>query len=101
MHRKTFGKQVKLAVVHELEAGKTIAQVCREYEITSSMASRWKREYNHNPARAFAGKGHAISLEAHNAELERTVGKLYLQVEFLKKVQQALQQKLEQAKNKR
>lgn len=98
MQRKTFGKEVKLAVVHELDAGRTIAQVCREYEITSSMASRWKREYNEDPQRAFSGRGHAIALEARNAELERTVGKLHMQVEFLKKVQEALQEQLARAR---
>lgn len=98
MQRKTFDKQVKLAVVHELDAGKTIAQVCREYEITASMASRWKREYQQDPQLAFAGKGHAITLEARNSELERTVGKLHMQVEFLKKVQEALQEQLARAR---
>jgi len=99
--RKTFSKETKLAVVRELQAGKTTAQVCREYEITASMASRWQREYDANPVHAFAGRGRAVTLEARNAELERTVGKLYLQVEFLKKVHQALQEQLAKAKAER
>ena len=99
MKRKTFSTEEKLAVVHEIDSGNSVAQVCREHEITPSMASRWKREYEQDPARAFAGRGHAISLEARNAELERTVGKLHMQIEFLKKVQAALQTKLAQAKN--
>ncbi len=101
MKRQTFTKEVKLAVVRELQAGKTVAQVCREYEITASMASRWQREYETDPIHAFAGRGHAVKLEARNAELERTVGKLYLENEFLKKVHQALQQQLARAKSER
>ncbi len=101
MKRKTFTKEIKLAVVHELQAGKTLAQVCREYEITASMASRWQKEYNENPTHAFAGRGNAVTQEARIAELERTVGKLYLENDFLKKVHQALQQQLAKTKNER
>ncbi len=101
MKRKTFTKETKLAIVHELQAGKTIAQVCREYEVTASAASRWQREYNGNPTHAFAGRGIAISAEARIAELERTVGRQHMQIEFLKKVHQALQQQLARAKNEK
>lgn len=101
MKRNTFSKETKLAVVRELQAGKTTAQVCREYEITAGMAARWQREYNSNPVHAFAGRGHAVTLEARNAELERLVGKLYAENDFLKKVHQALQQQLARAKNEK
>mgnify|MGYP001594024190 FL=1 len=101
MKRKTFSKEVKQAVAHELATGTPVAQVCREHEITPNMAYRWQREYERDPANAFAGKGHAVKLEARVAQLERTVGKLYLENEFLKKVHQALQQQLAEAKNER
>lgn len=101
MKRKTFSKGEKLAVVHEIDSGNSVAQVCREHEITPSMASRWKREYERDPARAFAGRGHAISLEARNAELERTVGKLHMQVDFLKKCLESLQTRLAESRTER
>lgn len=101
MQRKTITKDTKLAVVHELQAGKTVAQVCREYEIKSDLVYRWIHEYEKDPVHAFAGRGHALTLEARNAELERIVGKLYLEIDFLKKVQKALQQQLAESKNDR
>ena len=101
MKRKTFSKETKLAVVYELQAGKTLAQVCREQDVSASAASRWQREYNEKPTHAFAGRGVAISADAKIAELERTVGRQHMQIEFLKKVYQALQQQLAKAKNEK
>jgi len=101
MQRKTFTKDIKRAIVHELQAGKTVAQVCREYEIKPDMAYRWRNEFEKDPVHAFAGRGHAVTLEARNAELERVVGQLYLENDFLKKVQKALQQQLAESKKDR
>ena len=39
MQRKTFTKDIKQAIVHELQAGKTVAQVCREYEVNVLLRS--------------------------------------------------------------
>lgn len=101
MQKRNFSKEEKLAVVQELQSGKSVAEVCRGHEITNSMAYRWQREHEENPIHAFNGKGKAITTEARNAELERTVGRLYLENEFLKKVQQTLQTKLARMKKER
>lgn len=96
--RRTFSRQEKLAVVNEFQADTPLAQVCREHEISAALARRWLHEFERNPTRAFAGKGNAVTLEARNAELERTIGKLYLENDFLKKVRASLQERLAQAK---
>lgn len=101
MKRRTITKEEKITVVQELQSGKNIVQVCREHEIKPNMAYRWTREYEENPTHAFAGHGKACTLEARNAELERLVGRLCLENDFLKKVQQALQQRLAETKNGR
>jgi len=101
MQKRKFTKEEKLKVVQEVESGKSVAEVSRGHEITASMVYRWQREHERNPNHAFKGKGNAITTEARNAELERTVGRLYLENEFLKKVQQALQTKLARIKNER
>ena len=44
-----------------------------------------KKEYYEEPERAFSGNGNRYKLEARNAELERLVGQLYAENEFLKK----------------
>jgi transposase-like protein len=101
MKRKLFRKNEKLAVVSDMESGKTIAQVCREHEVKPEMAYRWKREYDRDPVHAFAGQGNASTADARLAKLERTVGQLYLENEFLKKVHESLRNKVAEAKNKR
>lgn len=101
MKKRKFSKEEKLRIIQEVESGKSVAEISREHEIAATLIYRWQREYEKNPDHAFKGKGYAITLEARNAELERTVGKLYLEVEFLKKVQQTLQNRLAEVKKER
>ncbi len=101
MKRKTFTKDDKLAVVHELELGKPIAQVCREHGINENVAHRWRREYQKDPLNAFAGKGNASTLEAKYAQSERMIGQLALENDFLKKALNTLQAKLAEVRNGR
>ncbi len=96
--RKNFDKDFKLLVVQDLLAGKSTAQVSREHDIKYDLARRWLREYKANPKYAFAGKGVASTVEARNAELEREVGKLHMQNEFLKKCLDSLQARLAESK---
>lgn len=94
MQRRRFTKEFKLSVLRELETGKTASQICREHELKDELFSRWKREYSHDPQYAFAGKGRPSKEVTRNAELERKIGQLYLENEFLKKAVNTLQQKL-------
>lgn len=100
MNGKVFPREVKLSVVRELEAGKPVEELCRKYEVSTNSVNRWRREYNEGVERAFPGKGKVSSLEAQNAELERTVGRLYLQIELLKKALKTLETKLAEQKTR-
>ncbi len=99
--RKNFDKNFKLRVVQDLLSGKSTATVCRDHEIKYGLARRWLREYQQNPKTAFSGKGVTSTTDAKNAELEREVGKLHMQVEFLKKCSESLQARLQESKNER
>ena len=99
--RKNFDKDFKLLVVQELLAGKPTAQVSREHDIKYDLARRWLREYKSNPKHAFAGKGVASTVEARNAELERLVGKLYAENDFLKKALDSLRSMLADSNGER
>jgi transposase len=83
--RKRYSKETKISVVRELESGVSPAEICRKYGIHPSIPNRWKKEYYEDPDRAFSGNGNIYKLEARNAELERLVGQLYAENEFLKK----------------
>ena len=84
--RRTFTREFKVQVVREIEAGKTQAQVAREYQITDNTISKWRREQRQYKERAFAGRGHAYTDEARVNELERMVGRLTMENDFLKKL---------------
>ncbi|MBU2100863.1 transposase [Candidatus Micrarchaeota archaeon] len=99
--RKKFTREFKLSVLQEIESGKTAVQVCRERDLNKDLIYRWKKEVEANPTNAFAGKGNTWKLEAKNAELERTIGKLYMENEFVKKVNTNLQAKLTESKKNR
>lgn len=84
--RRKFTKEFKIAVVHEIECGKNITQAAREYEISPSLAAKWKKEYDEDPKDAFAGNGVTSSESARISELERIIGRLHVENAFLKKV---------------
>ncbi len=99
--RKIFDKDFKLTVVRELESGKSTAQVSREQSVKPGMILRWAREYRADPKHAFAGKGVSSKAEARVAELERLVGKLYAENDFLKKALGSLRSMLADTKEDR
>ena len=85
MERRRFSREFKLQVLRELEGGKSVAQVCREHDLTRFLVARWRREQEENPGAAFAGNGKACKDEARVRELERIVGQLYAENDFLKR----------------
>lgn len=94
MSRKNFSKGFKLQVLQELEAGKTLGQVCQEHELKSSLVCRWRREREQVPQYAFAGRGNPSKEETRIAQLEQKIGQLTMDNDFLKRVNTALQGKL-------
>ena len=89
--RRTFTREFKLKVIREVEAGKSQAQVAREYQLTETTISKWRRQHRQYQDRAFAGRGHAYTDEARLHELERMVGRLTMENDFLKKLLQKLE----------
>ncbi len=92
MPKGKFSKEFKLQVVRELESGKPTEEICREHEVHPSTLRRWRLEFHENGAKAFAGKGNTYKLEARNAQLERTIGELYMENRFLKKALEKLEE---------
>ena len=83
--RRQYTRDFKIGVIRGVESGKTLAQVSRENEIHPSLVVKWKKEYFRDPENAFRGNGRAYKEQARMAELERLVGQLYAENEFLKK----------------
>lgn len=91
MNKRTFTRDFKLGVLQELTT-KSAARICREYNLGSSLLTHWKKEYEQDPQKAFAGRGNLWKDEAKVAERERLIGQLYAENAFLKKALERLQQ---------
>jgi len=83
-NQRAFSQEFKRQVVEELLSGESgPAQLCRRHTISSSLLYHWKRQYsrgrfNNEPTAEAA-------LQDRIEKLERLVGRLTLENEFLKK----------------
>jgi transposase len=91
--RRRFNKEFKLQVIREIEAGKSLAQASREYQVHPNMLRKWQQQVQSYGEQAFAGNGHRYTQEAKVAELERLIGQLTIENAFLKKVLARLEAK--------
>jgi transposase len=89
--RRTYTREFKLKVLREIEAGKSQAQAAREYQLSETAIYKWRQQLTKYKDQAFAGRGNAYTDEARISELERMVGRLALENDFLKKLLQKLQ----------
>jgi len=93
-NQRNFSLEFKRQVVEELLSGESRpAQLCRRYNISSSILYHWKRQYsrgkfNNEPTEEGA-------LKDRIEKLERLVGRLTLENEFLKR---GLQHSLSQSR---
>lgn len=93
LKRRVFTRDFKLRIIREIEAGKSQAEAAREHQVSANTISKWRRQYRKYRDRAFAGNGNAYTDEARVAELERMVGRLTMENDFLKKVLSSLEER--------
>jgi transposase len=98
--RRNYTRDFKISVIREIEMGKSLAQVSRENGIHPSLVVKWKKEYYEDPENAFRGNGRVYKEQARVAELERHVGQLYTENEFLKKALTRLESRLREERGK-
>jgi len=89
--RRTYTREFKLKVLGEIEAGKSQAQAAREYQLTETAIYKWRQQLSRYKDKAFAGQGKAYTDEARLHELERMVGRLTMENDFLKKLLKTFQ----------
>ena len=93
LSRRTFTEEFKLAAVHRLQAGIPIRELSGELEVSRNMLYRWAREFRKAPGETFPGNGQPHSPEGRVADLERKIGQQALEIEFLKKCLQRIEDK--------
>ena len=85
--RRTFSPEFKVRVVLELISGeKGLMEASREYGIKDTVHSRWKQEFLERAAQLFEQPQNDHHDQERIAELERTVGRLTMQLDMAKKV---------------
>jgi len=84
LSRRTFTREMKLAAIQRLEAGSSIAEVARAFEVNPNVLHRWRREFRQGPGNAFPGGGKRRWDDAEQAKLERKIGQQTLEIDFLK-----------------
>jgi transposase-like protein len=90
--RRTFTREMKLAAVQRLEAGASIAEVARAFEVDPNVLHRWRREFREGPGNAFPGLGRRRWDDAEQAKLERKIGQQALEIDFLKRCLQRVEE---------
>ena len=100
--RRKFSREHKLKVVHAFQTGVPIGEVIRQFDIHPNMVYKWTQEHRQNPTGAFRDGRTAYASngtgETRIAELERMVGRLTMENDFLKKALQQLEHAQQQSK---
>ncbi len=84
LSRRKFTREFKLAALEQLEAGASVAEVARTYEVNPNLLQRWRLEFRQSPATAFPGQGKRQQAPERVAQLERKIGQQALEIDFLK-----------------
>ena len=84
--RRKFSAEFKTEVVLQVLSGeKSLAEVCREQQLSAQMVGNWKQQFLAHASRAFESEANNSAEQARIAELEQMVGKLTMQLEIAKK----------------
>jgi transposase len=100
LKRRAFTREFKIAAIKEIESGKPVGLVARKLEVDRNVLYRWRREYRKQPTKSFSGHGKAANV-SREAELERKIGQMTLEIDFLKKVLASLEEQQEASNGSR
>ncbi len=91
--RAVYNRDLKITLMRALDAGSTIAELARKYQLSPHLLERWRGEWRAKGEAAFPGLGRRAMREPQDdmqriAELERKVGQMTMENDFLKKALQ-------------
>src|SRR5215467_3689512 len=91
LSRAVYNRDLKIACMRALDAGSTTGEVARKYQLSPKLLERWRGEWRAKGEAAFPGIGQrgaglpAVEDARRIAELERKIGQLTMENDFLKK----------------
>ncbi len=84
--RRKFTPQFKSQVVLYLLSGeKSMAELCREQQLSAQMLGNWRQQFLAGATRAFESEAVRSAEQERIAALERLVGRLTMEIEIAKK----------------
>jgi transposase-like protein len=89
--RTVYSRDLKVATMRALDSGSTTGEVARKYQLSPKLLERWRGEWRAKGEAAFPGIGQrgtgtpALDDARRIAELERKIGQLTMENDFLKK----------------
>jgi transposase-like protein len=94
LSRGVYSRDLKVTAMRALDAGAATGELARKYQLSPKLLERWRGEWRAKGEGAFPGVGHrGASLPALDdarriADLERKIGQLTMENDFLKKALQ-------------
>jgi transposase-like protein len=94
LSRAVYTRDLKIAAMRALDAGSTTGEIARKYQLSPHLLQRWRAEWRAKGENAFPGLGRrgadlpALDDARRIAELERKIGQLTMENDFLKKALQ-------------
>ena len=88
--RRMYSRDLKIAAMREIDGGRRIGEVARQLEVSPHLLDRWRGEWRARGELAFPGIGRrgvsaGLTELQRIAELERKIGQLTMENDFLKK----------------
>jgi transposase len=94
LSRAVYSRDLKITAMRALDAGSTATEIARKYQLSPKLLERWRSEWRAKGELAFPGIGRrgaempALDDARRIAELERKIGPLTRENDFLKKALQ-------------
>jgi len=94
LSRAVYSRDLKIVAMRALDAGSATSEIARKYQLSPKLLERWRGEWRAKGESAFSGIGwRGADLPALEdvrgiAELERKIGQLTMENDFLKKALQ-------------
>jgi len=92
--RLVYSRDLKIAAMRALDAGSAAGEIARKYQLSPKLLERWRGEWRARGESAFPGTGRrgadlaTLDDARRIAELERKIGQLTMENDFLKKALQ-------------
>jgi transposase-like protein len=94
LSRAVYSRDLKIVAMRALDAGGSTGEIARKYQLSPKLLERWRGEWRARGEAAFPGIGRrgaglpALDDARRIADLERKIGQLTMENDFLKKALQ-------------